>query len=629
MPIKPEDWAPIEVVTLEAAAAQAVRSSANALVIAGPGAGKTELLAQRACYLLQTGLCRPSRRILAISFKRDAARNLHDRVHKRCGADATRSFESRTFDSFAKGLLDRFRPALPARWRPTSDYQLNLELGERSISDVLSTIPEAHGGLSTAQLASLPTSAMYRSDFVGIPLVDDPTAPQTVSARAAEALWNFLLHHGASSMLNLQMIGRLSELLLRTNPKILTALRATYQYVFLDEFQDTTNIQYELTRTAFLDSESVLTAVGDNKQRIMGWAGALNDSFEKFQRDFHVVQPIRLVNNYRSAPGLVRILGVLTAELDQAAAAPVAAGGAVGGECRVLLFSSHERESEWLAETVERWIVNEGLLPREICILVRMRPDDYTDSLQQALRERGIEARVESELQDVLSEPISTLVLDLLKLAARRQAPDSRERVLDLLIEWSGQEEESIHYRCEQTLAGFLKQLRNDLSSAARTPEAMADLLSRIVAFLGKGRVATSFTQYAQGDLFDKTVAKLAEVIAEYRVDREWDATIAAVEGVGSVPIMTMHKSKGLEYHTVVFVGLEDDALWGYREGPAEETRGFFVAFSRAKQRVFFTFCGARPRRAGESPRLQQRRQINRLYALLESAGVVPEEIGQ
>ena len=52
---------------------------------------------------------------------------------------------------------------------------------------------------------------------------------------------------------------------------------------------------------------------------------------------------------------------------------------------------------------------------------------------------------------------------------------------------------------------------------------------------------------------------------------------------------MTMHKSKGLEFHTVIFVGLENSALWGYQNSPDEETCGFFVAFSRAKQRIIFT----------------------------------------
>ena len=75
-----EAWQPIGVEALEANALDVVRSTNNRSVIAGPGSGKTELLAQRASYLLQCGIARPPRRILAISFKRDAATNLAARV---------------------------------------------------------------------------------------------------------------------------------------------------------------------------------------------------------------------------------------------------------------------------------------------------------------------------------------------------------------------------------------------------------------------------------------------------------------------------------------------------------------------------------------------------------------------
>lgn len=75
---------------------------------------------------------------------------------------------------------------------------------------------------------------------------------------------------------------------------------------------------------------------------------------------------------------------------------------------------------------------------------------------------------------------------------------------------------------------------------------------------------------------------------------------------------MTVHKSKGLEYHTVIFMGLEDSAWFNFQRQSDEETAGFFVAFTRAKQRVIFTYCSARGSRA----------QIAPLYDLLKKAGV-------
>ena len=84
--IKPDRWRPSDGLKLEPNALAAARETVRSLALtAGPGAGKTEMLAQRADFLLRTGACRYPQRVLAISFKVDASRNLKDRVRKRCG----------------------------------------------------------------------------------------------------------------------------------------------------------------------------------------------------------------------------------------------------------------------------------------------------------------------------------------------------------------------------------------------------------------------------------------------------------------------------------------------------------------------------------------------------------------
>lgn len=108
----------------DAAALDVVKSDKSAAIVAGPGAGKTKLLAQRASYLLETNTCKAPRRILAISFKRDAAKNLKDRVTARAGEDLGMRLESYTFDAFAKSIIDRFRSALPTWCRPERNYEI-------------------------------------------------------------------------------------------------------------------------------------------------------------------------------------------------------------------------------------------------------------------------------------------------------------------------------------------------------------------------------------------------------------------------------------------------------------------------------------------------------------------------
>src|SRR5260370_15174250 len=122
--IRPQDWRARGINDLEPDAWRALRQEGSTCVVAGPGAGKTEFLAQRAVYLLETGLCPAPYRVLAISFKGDAADNLAARVRKRCPPELSNRFTSLTFDAFTKSLVDRFLSAIPADWRPTAPYDI-------------------------------------------------------------------------------------------------------------------------------------------------------------------------------------------------------------------------------------------------------------------------------------------------------------------------------------------------------------------------------------------------------------------------------------------------------------------------------------------------------------------------
>ena len=527
--------------------------------------------------------CAAPRRILAISFKRDAARNLSDRVARRCNLELARRFDSRTFDAFAKSLLDRFSRGLPPLWRPSDDYQVNFEIREKRARDYLDSIPN-RPGLSKADIAGISPIAFYRNQFVGKLPID--AAPTTVEERASLALWHIYLRGYKPSTLNFEMIDRLAELLLRVNPKIVAALRETYSFVFLDEFQDTTTIQYELIKTAFLGSQAILTAVGDNKQRIMGWANALPGIFAKFQADFGaaVIRPVR---NYRSAPQLVRIQQFIAKALDKEhqLATPVDDGKDGEGECRLFEYPNHLVESEHLATLIEGWIKTDGITPREICVLVRLLPQKYTTELTDALARRSIKARVESELIDLIAEPITTAVLHFFKLATARRAPDSWAALMDLLQDLDADDSDERARDRERRLAGFIRSLRHKLKATLANDEAVLGVVTEVISFIGDAAYIALYPQYGQGTFFRECIGLIAKNLATSRANVDWRDAIEIFEGKDSVPIMTMHKSKGLEYHTIVFVGLEDSALFGFKQNEFDEACGFFVG-SRERRSV-------------------------------------------
>jgi hypothetical protein len=163
--VSAEDWHPLGIDGLEDSALEAVKATGNTLVTAGPGAGKTELLGQRGVFLLQTGACAYPRRLLAISFKRDAARNLRERFHRRCKREQAGLLDSMTFDAFAKLLLDRFWRALPEPWNLTKPYRIGRFLNRNEFSDLLrataGTLSDTTqpAGWAASTIGQSPTSA--------------------------------------------------------------------------------------------------------------------------------------------------------------------------------------------------------------------------------------------------------------------------------------------------------------------------------------------------------------------------------------------------------------------------------------------------------------------------------------
>lgn len=216
--VRPEEWQPQGVEFLEPNALRALQETKRSvLVAAGPGAGKTEFLAQKAAYLLQTGLCPAPKRILAISFKRDAANNLAERVASRCPPEQARRFNSYTFDSFAKNLLDRFRAAVPEPYRPPADYYIDIN---SSHYESFLDNNDFRCTKDTRRCAKILARAIAEKR---LPLADDGSRIM----KAVITYWNSQYHDHDHVLLTFAMINRLVELLLQENPYIRRALHLT------------------------------------------------------------------------------------------------------------------------------------------------------------------------------------------------------------------------------------------------------------------------------------------------------------------------------------------------------------------------------------------------------------------
>lgn len=591
--VRPEDWSPQGVDDLERRAWTAVRRTEhNLLVTAGAGAGKTEFLAQKASYLLQTGICAAPKRILAISFKRDAARNLAERVAKRCTPDQARRFDSYTFDAFAKSLVDRFRAAIPDQYRPPSDYRVVMPR-RQDYTDFL----DAH------EFYRLNAENLERElARARLPMVNEGTERQ----RAVAEYWRIQYVDQQDTQLSFLMLNRLAEYLLRENPSILKALRLTYPFVFLDEFQDTTAAQFRLLHTAFHGSEAVFTAVGDDKQRIMLWADALPDAFGTFEREFGA-QRIALRSNWRSHEDLVRLQHLIASRIDPNVEEPEArVERLVDGDIAAIWeFGSEDEENLYLAQWVAREVHERSVEPHQVAILVRQHADAVEDRLSTAFAACGLRLRNaarnvgEIAIQDLLGEDLTQIFLRLMRLGATTRSPENWSAALrDLqFLEAVDAVDDLALQRVQLRLETFIREFRRRLRDLEPVPDSAVIASDLILEFVGAQNLRRTFSSYQREADFDRVIVGFVTLLSEC-LDRNdtWTEALDEFEGVGQVALMTIHKSKGLEFHTVIFYGLDNQTWWSLTPDRVEELNSLFVAFTRARQRSFFTQCTDRGR---------------------------------
>jgi superfamily I DNA/RNA helicase len=636
--ISPADWRPIGVGGMEDPALAAVRSGGSALVVAGPGTGKTELLGQRAAYLFETGACIDPRRILAISFKRDAATNLRDRVERRCGPALVRRFDSMTFDAFAKQLLDRFWRALPEHVALSGSYGIAPFLKNAAFADLQRSTA---GGLSKPG-----HPAYWAKTLIGKEPQPSGIYGVTMDAfsRSVQSLCLHPLDVGSyaaflqlvqlrtalispTPTLGFAMIGRLAQAIVNANPEIRRAICATYSHIFLDEFQDTTSVQYGLIESIFKGSAAKLTAVGDDKQRIMGWAGARADAFVAFE-DAFLTAPgafgkVSLTRNYRSNERIVAILNTLKAHLAPAEPdfvsvrpAPTLQADKI---CAVLVAADADAEAEAIASHVAG-AIGEGLEPRSIGLLVRQKSVDWEARIKASFDARGIAFRNEdrdvggASIQDLMTESYSRIVVDFLELLTRRHggvlwntAMGHCAAVTNLTLDDDEAVERDLALRLDEFHRAHRMRDADPVTGAS-----IAGRIAAIEAFLGLERLRGVAPQYSAGDLFSRIRAATSAFLGECAVQTDsWQGMLSRYRGVSQIPLMTITKSKGLEYDLVMLPGLSDSEWWSFEKDPAEGHSTFFVAASRARERLIMTRCGS----DGSA-------KIREIFHLLDKAGV-------
>jgi superfamily I DNA/RNA helicase len=619
-----ENWHPAGIEDLEPAAWEALRDTGNVAVVAGPGAGKTEFLAQRAAYLLQTGICPWPQHILAISFKRDAAANLGRRVAARVPEHAGR-FASMTFDAFTKGLVDRFARALPPDWRMTDGYDISYP---SEVREFLNGIAHAAPAPLQWEVASFQPNR-FIADVVGnYNLPEAMPSDDAVDARtyAVREWWRAHYLRPGKAELDFVMINRLAELLVRAVPKLRRALRMTYPVVFVDEFQDTTSAQFSFLTSVFGEETSV-TAVGDSKQRIMGWAGALPNSVARFSETFDATT-YALVWNFRSSDALVDLQHVIASVLDSAAVRATSKATAEDGHEPAALwtFTSEGREATFIAEWIARDIATSDRTAADFALIARQKVSDFEPRFRARLAAHGIQVRNDDArvgkmtLQELLKSETTRLFLGFLRLANQPHGLATVWREMSAVMErvYGTADDEAARHRVGENLTDVTTRLRAWLHAHPPATTPAADTLQQLLTLIDGAALRRYVKSMAHGEDLDLVAdafeARLKSVIGGATV---WEDVLEEFESADAVSLLTAHRSKGLEYHTVFFLGIHDRQWWAYKNDRREGVSTFFVGLSRAAHRLIFTTD--RSKRAGP---------IEDLFILLAEAGVPETDQG-
>ncbi len=527
-----------------------------------------------------------------------------------------------TFDALTKAIVDRFWNALPDAWRPTNPYEI-YSPRVTAIRGVLQLALANVDSAWQAQIAELQEGSFEQRAIGQTRMNPERRVPQDGHEYAIEQWWKETLDREPSS-LTFTSLNRLAELIFRVNPEVKRALLEAYPFVFLDEFQDTTYAQYGFLESVFSGSDTTVTAVGDDKQRIMTWAGAHPEAFDAFQKDFEA-ERVPLLINFRSSPALVHLQTVVGRAIDPNAPTPESkAPSHIDGDvAEIWRFPTDDNESEHVAEWLKNDMRDRGQMPRNYALLVRQKADDYEAQLKWNFNARGLGIRNESHslghttLQDLLSEDVTALALSLLKLAVYRRDPDAWAIVNQALPVLRAFDNDNIAAQrtAQDELTSYIKHLRGTVEGAPDS-KAVEGIVNSLFGFLGMDALLTATTRHQETEQLEIIVEAFKEHLTNCANEsKDWAECIDLFEGTHSVPLMTVHKSKGLEYDTIIFLGLDDKNWWSFDRNVMEGRATFLVALSRAEQRVIFTYVEDRARS-----------KINELYDLLREAGV-PEKV--
>jgi len=593
------------------------------LILAGAGSGKTRVITHRVAHILSCGLAGPEE-ILCVTFTNKACREMGERIQSL--HPLGKFVRVTTFHSFGLYLI---RTGQISPYGDPTAMVADEEDTKKIASEVLKD-------LSLDPALHAPSGILEKIEQ----LKNLGITPEEVPEEEVYSFrypWKEIYRRYEEKLRSLRLVDFGNLLLLpvmamKKDDEIRKRISSQYRYIMVDEYQDTNRVQYELVYLLSSIHRN-LAVVGDDDQSIYRWRGADIRNILHFQKDFPDARVIRLEQNYRSTQIILDAAWSVVSKNHNRMPKRLFTEKGGGEKIFLFSFSTPKDEAMGVATMIRRDLEN-GVPPSEIGVFYRINAQSRV--LEEAFRSLEIPYRIIGNIGFYERKEIKDL-LSYLRLMVNPYDFYSFERAISFPPQGVGEgtlkkfqtwwEEEKhpplptcgdlLPQTLTQTAPG--KKLKEFLLTLSHLYESLKTYTpSQFLSYLLEKTSFQLALKKEYGDLhYEDRWENVEELL---RSIEEWEEThpdgtlreyldrisLLAEEQYDkqTVYLMTLHSAKGLEFHHVYIVGMEERLLPHFHaslpEELEEERRLCYVGFTRAKERLTLTFCRLRPQGKGE-----------------------------
>lgn len=585
------------------------------MVVAGAGSGKTRVIASRIAYLALEKEVAPER-ILAITFTNKAASEMKERVRDILGRTDSFPWIS-TFHSFCLRILRRHISAL--------GFPGNFVIYDAQ--DQLTLIKQCMKKMALTAEAFPPKSILnhisgFKNDFLFPQDVDRDSLPFGNKLKAAEVYPVYQQGLQTNNALDFDDLLMWAVRLLKESAETAALYNERFQYILVDEFQDTNSAQYQLLKLLSTKHRNVCV-VGDDDQSIYRWRGANVENLLHFEKDYPGTTVIKLEENYRSTQNILKAAGEVVKENLNRKPKTL---WTKNGEGAPIVYYRAEDEVDEARNVCARILKlnrEEGVSFNDIAVLYRTNAQSRV--IEDGLRREGVQHQVFGGLKFYARKEVKD-ILAYLRAALNPEDSVSLKRIVNVPARGVGKTSlDKVEAFCERSkislMAGLRQMKEKRLLSTAATKkiagfvdmmdafsvslesespvETVRDIIARsgYEAMLEKENTIESRSRLE--NLRELCSAVEQSVETHDRNLREFldsTALVADIDSLedsrGVLPLMTLHTCKGLEFDVVFIIGMEDGLLphGSSMSDPAEyeeERRLCYVGFTRARKMLF------------------------------------------